>query len=167
MWACSYLWWMSWLYRLPGGGWRGSAGKCLGIVVGHTPLCQHHPAPTAADAVFRKQEDGLIVPSVAFLVLWYLWSTGASVIWSPLHVGEDMEKMREASGNLKNRTQEEGWEGVGCLVWREGERSAQWVCSVWKTAVGGETWSLCPMSVGLGQVVTSLNGITKGRNSYL
>lgn len=128
-WACSYCWWMSWLYRLLGGGWRGSAEKNLEIVVGHTPLCQHHPAPTAADTVFHKQEDGLTVSCVA--------SPGALALLEycsqcrGLHLGEDVEKMREANRDLKNRSQEERWEGVGCLVWREGKGLA------WGFAVSG------------------------------
>lgn len=96
---------MSWLYRLPGGGWRGSAEKSLGIVVGHTLLCQHHPAPTTADTVFHKQEDGLAASCVASpgaLASLEYWSQRGA-----LHLGEDVEKMREASGDLKNRTQEE------------------------------------------------------------
>lgn len=46
------------------GCWRGSTEKPLVIVVGHAPLCQYHPPPTAADRAFHKQEDGLAVSCV-------------------------------------------------------------------------------------------------------
>lgn len=78
--------------------------------MGHALLCQHHPALTAADTVFHEQEDGLAVSCVASpgaLASLEYWSQHGA-----LHLGEDVEKMREASRDLKNRTQEERWEGV-------------------------------------------------------
>lgn len=79
----------------------GSTEKHLGIVVGHTPLCQYHPAPTAADTVVHKQGDGLAaccVASPGALASLEYWSQRGA-----LRLGEDVEKMRDASREL-NRT---------------------------------------------------------------
>lgn len=77
--ACSYLWWMGWLYRILRSGWGASTEKCCGVMVGHTLLFQHHLAPTASDSCFHKQEDGLRAQCWDLLVLWHGWSTKACV----------------------------------------------------------------------------------------
>lgn len=110
VWVCIYLWWMDWLYRILRGGWRTSTENCCVVLVGHTSLFQCHPAPKAADTRFHKQGDGLCVQCWDLLVLWHCRSTKACMgncTWWKM-----LKKMKKASEDLNNRTQEVRWEGI-------------------------------------------------------